>query len=104
MEMDTDLDVWTPIWWYNPGQHDRTKQLLSEYESLQTMPSWKRAMMENKPVIIADTGTVQEDCPEEYLFTNGSMPILCWQLRLRQTLWAFWQYAILPATPTGQAW
>ncbi len=68
MEMDTDLDVWTPIWWYNPGQHDRTKQLLSEYESLQTMPSWKRAMMENKPVIIADTGTVQEDCPEEYLF------------------------------------
>lgn len=39
LEVDLDLKVWTPGWWYNPGAKDMTMQLLHEVESLDIMPT-----------------------------------------------------------------
>lgn len=66
LEVDLDLDLWTPVWWYNAGDHDRTKELMYEFEAADFMPSWIKAMEENEAVIIPDTSVVKDIRPDEY--------------------------------------
>lgn len=66
LEVDLDLDIWTPVWWYNSGPHDRTKELIYEFEAAEFMPSWIKAMGENEAVIIPDTSVVKDIRPDEY--------------------------------------
>lgn len=54
LEVDLDLEVWTPGWWYNPGPKDMTMQLIHEIESMDIMPTWIKAMEQSKAVIIPD--------------------------------------------------
>lgn len=66
LEVDLDLDIWTPVWWYNAGPRDRTKELMYEFEAAEFMPSWIKAMEDNEVVIIPDTGVVKDIRPDEY--------------------------------------
>lgn len=54
LEVDLDLEVWTPGWWYNPGPKDMTMQLINEIESMDIMPIWIKAMQNSQPIIIPD--------------------------------------------------
>lgn len=54
LEVDLDLEVWTPGWWYNPGPKDMTMQLIHEVESMDIMPTWIKAMERSEAVIIPD--------------------------------------------------
>ena len=42
MEIDMDLNIWTPFWWYNVNPLDRTTMLLEEYESSEFLYRWVR--------------------------------------------------------------
>lgn len=66
LEVDLDLDLWTPVWWYKAGDHDRTKELMYEFEAAEFMPSWIKAMGENEAVIIPDTSVVKDIRPDEF--------------------------------------
>lgn len=66
LEVDLDLDVWTPVWWYNPGVKDRTTQLMHEFETAAVMRSWIKSMEQGKSIIIPDVGVVKESRPDEY--------------------------------------
>lgn len=66
LEVDLDLDVWTPVWWYNPGVKDRTTQLMHEFETAAVMRTWIKSMEQGKSIIIPDVGVVKESRPDEY--------------------------------------
>lgn len=66
LEVDLDLDVWTPVWWYNPGVKDRTMQLMHEFETAAVMPTWIKSMEQGHGIVITDVNTVKTTRPEEY--------------------------------------
>lgn len=66
LEVDLDLGIWTPVWWYNTKQRDRTKALIHEFEATELMPSWIQAMNENGIILVPDAEDVKELHPDEY--------------------------------------
>ncbi len=66
LEVDLDLDIWTPVWWHNTNPRDRTTQLMHEFEAAEHMPSWLKSMKTNTPVIVPDAAAIRMDCPNEY--------------------------------------
>ena len=66
LEVDLDLGIWTPVWWYNPSGNDRTRQLMHEFEAAEFMPSWIQAMNENEVIIVPDAAAVKDLRPDEY--------------------------------------
>lgn len=66
MSVDLDLDIWTPVWWYNTSDRDRTRELIHEFEAAEFMPGWIRAMERNQPIMVPDAGAVHDLCPDEY--------------------------------------
>lgn len=66
LEVDLDLGIWTPVWWYNTKQRDRTKDLIHEFEAAEFMPSWIQAMNDNDIIIVPDANAVKELRPDEY--------------------------------------
>lgn len=66
LEVDLDLGLWTPYWWYNTYPEDKTMQLTGEFESAAKLPRWVTAMKENKNIAVLDAEEVRESFPEEY--------------------------------------
>lgn len=66
LDVDLDLDVWTPLWWYNSSPRDKTTALFGEFELAKYMPNWIDSLKTGSPVCIADTNDIQHRQPEEY--------------------------------------
>lgn len=66
LEVDLDLGVWTPVWWYNPGIKDRTTQLMREFENAAVMPTWIKSMEQGRSINITDINEFKDSRPEEY--------------------------------------
>lgn len=66
LSVDMDLGLWTPVWWYNTNAQDRTHQLMHEFESIESMPSWIQSMNYNEAIIIPDVNCVKNAFPYEY--------------------------------------
>lgn len=66
IEVDLDLDVWTPVWWYNPGVKDRTTQLMREFENAAVMRTWIKSLEQGQSINIPDTCAVKDTRPDEY--------------------------------------
>ena len=66
LEVDLELGVWNPLWWFNMSSRDKTMELFQEVELAKYMPNWVQALHDGKPIIIPDTKSVQKVCSEEY--------------------------------------
>lgn len=66
LEIDVELDVWNPLWWFNLGPHDETYTLFKEFEIAKFMPNWIQALETGKPIMIPNAKEVQKVYPEEY--------------------------------------
>ena len=66
LEIDVELDVWNPLWWYNKGTHDQTMQLFREFEIAKFMPNWIQSLHTGRPIMIPNAKDVQKVYPEEY--------------------------------------
>ena len=40
IQVDLDLNLWTPFWWFNTGATDKTMFLTEEYESAEFLDRW----------------------------------------------------------------
>ena len=40
IQVDLDLSLWTPFWWFNTGATDKTMLLTEEYESAEFLDRW----------------------------------------------------------------
>lgn len=66
LEVDLEMDVWNPLWWFSMSKRDKTLQLFGEFELAKFMPNWVQALKAGTPVIIRNAKEVQKDHPEEY--------------------------------------
>ena len=66
LDIDMDLNLWTPYMWYNINPNDRTNQLLREFESSEFLYHWVAAMKENRPLMVPDCEAVKDAYPHEY--------------------------------------
>lgn len=57
-EIDMDLGIWSPVWWYKVGKNDRTMQMVREFESLTDMPTWIKSMQTGECVVIPDSSNL----------------------------------------------
>ena len=66
LDVDLDLDIWTPLWWHNTHGRDHTIDLFQGYDIAKSVPNWAKALKDGTPVIIPDTKAVQAEHPKEY--------------------------------------
>ncbi len=66
LDVDLELDVWTPLWWYNRKPNDQTTMLFREFEVAKSMPNWIEALKSGSAISIMDAKAVKSVYPEEY--------------------------------------
>lgn len=66
LEVDMDLNIWTPFWWYNVHPEDKTVAMMKEFESSEFLYRWVASMRENHAIVVPDAEAVREDWPGEY--------------------------------------
>ncbi len=67
LDVDLDLNLWTPYIWYNKSPEDQTEILVNEFESSEFLYRWVTAMKENRAVIIPDREEIKDTYPDEYV-------------------------------------
>ena len=66
LEIDMDLGVWAPYVWFNTSPHDRTKELIRDFEETAIMQRWLTAMENSEALIIPDVSSIKHAEPREY--------------------------------------
>lgn len=66
LEVDLDLGVWNPLWWFSMSSRDKTMELFQEVELAKFMPNWVKALHDGTAIIIPNAKSVQREHPEEY--------------------------------------
>lgn len=66
IQVDLDLNLWTPFWWFNAGATDKTMLLTEEYESAEFLDRWVQTVRKGIPMVIPDAEATKEAYPAEY--------------------------------------
>lgn len=66
LEVDLELGIWAPYVWCSLNPHDRTKELIPEFEEAAIMYRWLNAMRENTPIIVTKASELKNSFPDEY--------------------------------------
>ena len=66
LDVDLDLDVWTPLWWFNAGPRDKTTNLFGEFQLAKSMPNWIESLRNGRSICITNTKDIERIYPEEY--------------------------------------
>ena len=66
IQVDLDLGLWKPFWWYNDSPDDKTTVLTNEFESAEFLDRWVRTVSRGTPIVVSDAEEVKESYPEEY--------------------------------------
>lgn len=66
IQVDLDLSLWTPFWWFNTGATDKTMLLTEEYESAEFLDRWVQAVRKGIPMVVPDAEATKEAYPAEY--------------------------------------
>lgn len=67
LDIDTEVGVFTPVWWYDTefGEMGQTK--FNEFEYSEKYKRWIYCLENHEPVIIPDIEDIKEEYPEEYV-------------------------------------
>ena len=66
IQVDLDLNLRTPFWWFNTGATDKTMLLTEEYESAEFLDRWVQAVRKGIPMVVPDAEATKEAYPAEY--------------------------------------
>ena len=66
IQVDLDLNLWTPFWWFNTGATDKTMLLTEEYESAEFLDRWVQTVRKGIPMVVSDAEATKEAYPAEY--------------------------------------
>ena len=66
IQVDLDLSLWTPFWWFNTGTTDKTMILTEEYESAKFLDRWVQTVRKGIPMVVPDAEATKEAYPAEY--------------------------------------
>lgn len=65
LEVDLEMDLWTPYVWYKPDGKDETEILLADVENFEPFTRWLNVMHNNSTVCIPATKELKDAPPEE---------------------------------------
>ena len=77
IQVDLDLKIWTPFWWYNDSSEDKTTILTEEFESAEFLDRWVQAVRHGKPMIVPDAEEVKNTYPGEYNLYQRLGELIC---------------------------
>ncbi len=66
IDIDTEMRVWAPIWWYHQENGEMAQLHLLDGEPIDCLDRWIDCIRNQTPVIIKDTEDVKDSYPEEY--------------------------------------
>lgn len=66
LDVDLDLGLWMPFWWYNKNPEDKTAVLLDEFESSEFLYRWVAAIKAGQAIIVPDCEEIKVSYPDEY--------------------------------------
>lgn len=66
IQVDLDLNLWKPFWWYNDGPEDKTTTLTNEFESAEFLNRWVKNVRKGSPMVVPDAEEVKDTFPDEY--------------------------------------
>ena len=66
IQVDLDLNLWTPFWWFNAGATDKTMLLTEEYESAEFLDRWVQTVRKGIPMVVPDAEATKEAYPAAY--------------------------------------
>ena len=71
IQVDLDLNLWTPFWWFNAGATDKTMLLTEEYVSAEFLDRWVQTVRKGIPMVVPDAEATKEAYPAEYNLYSG---------------------------------
>lgn len=66
LDIDMELGVLMPYWYYSSMENDPTSDLFREVEFLESLPGWVDALQKGRAVIVPDVGEVKNIASGEY--------------------------------------
>lgn len=66
LDIQQELDVWTPRWWFNAHTQAMTNTSFYEYENVSDYPEWAEAILNEQVICILDTEEIARTNPKEY--------------------------------------
>ena len=63
---DFNMNLWSPVWWYNTNPNDRTTRLIKEAEESEYFGPWIASMRNDEAVIVPDTEETRFTNPQAY--------------------------------------
>ncbi len=65
LEVDLEMNMWTPYVWYNPNGNDQTEVLLAEVENFEPFNRWLNVMRNNGALCVPSVKDLTDAPPEE---------------------------------------
>ncbi len=84
VDVDADVGVWKPVWWYNKEYGEMARTYFSKFEFLDGYKRWLDCYEKHEPIVITDVEDVRDEYPDEYklyqrLQTNSLLAVPFWK-------------------------
>lgn len=66
LDVDSEVGVWAPVWWYNREHGEMARSSFNEFELLEGYGRWLDCLQNHEPVIIQDIEAIKDEYPVEY--------------------------------------
>ena len=66
LDVDSEVGVWTPVWWYNREHGEMARSSFNEFELLEGYGRWLDCLQNHEPVIIQNIEAIKDEYPVEY--------------------------------------
>ena len=84
LDVDLELRIWSPIWWYYEKETDQTLRYFHEFEVADSLKRWGHALKTGSAMIIPNVEDIKEIYPDEYklyrrLHANSAIGVPFWK-------------------------
>lgn len=66
VDVDLQLGIWRTYWWYSSEFGEMAERKCKELEMMDNYDRWYAAIQNHETIILMDTESVKNSCPEEY--------------------------------------
>lgn len=64
INVDSDVGVWTPLWWCNDEFEEMVRTDVNEFELLEQYKRWLDCLSSHEPMVIEDIEEVKDSYPD----------------------------------------
>ena len=84
LDVDMEIGVWTPIWWYDREFGEMAQTKFEEFELSKKYGRWIQCLRDHEPIIVPDVEAIKEEMPDEYILyrrldANAVMAVPFWK-------------------------